>query len=94
VHEEAMVRDLVRRAEEIRRAEGTARLASVRVWLGALAHCSEDGLRGRWAIAVRDTPLASARLEVDVSEDADDPRAQSIVLESVGVDPPEGEHAR
>jgi hydrogenase nickel incorporation protein HypA/HybF len=94
MHEEAMVRDLVRRVEEVVRDAGAERPSGVRLWLGALAHVTEAGLRDRWALAVRGTPLAGARLEVDVSTDIADARAESIVLESVQVATREAAHAR
>jgi len=86
MHEEAMVADLVRHVKDVLAREGTDRAAAIRVRLGALAHCSEEGLRGRWALAVRDSPLAGARLEVEVSQDLHDPGAQAIRLESVVLD--------
>jgi len=81
-----MVRDLVRRVDEVVRAEGVARPTGVHLWLGALAHCSEAGLRDRWQVEVHGTPLAAVRLDVRVSTDLNDPRAQSIVLERVDLE--------
>jgi len=78
-----MVNDLLRRVQEVLRREGAEGALRVRVRLGALAHCTEEGLRGRWSLAVRDTALAQAQLDVDVSHDLNDPRAQSIVLEDI-----------
>ena len=92
MHEEVLYRDLRRKLEEIARAEHALRISRVAVWVGALSHVSEETLRARWPTTVEGTAARSARLEVRLSTDVDDPRAGDIVLAQVDVvDPPEGE---
>jgi hydrogenase nickel incorporation protein HypA/HybF len=86
MHEEALLRDLRRKLAELSRKEGGVPIRRVRLWVGALAHTTPDGLRGRWSEVVRGTPAEGAELEIDVSEDPSDPAAQGIRLVEVGVD--------
>jgi hypothetical protein len=95
MHEAALLRDLRGKLLEVAAREAPARLARVRIRLGALSHLSEAALRGAWPELVRGTPAEEARLEVLVSDDVHDPLAPSVLLESVGVesDPPGGRSA-
>ncbi len=85
MHEERLFREL--RAELIRigAAERADRFSRVRLWVGALAHLDEARLRGAWPDVIRGTPAEGSRLDVVVSADLADPRAQGIVLTSVDV---------
>lgn len=85
MHEEALLADLLRKLDEVARAQGTAHVARVQLWVGALSHFSEAGLRNRWALVTVGTVADRARLDVTVSSDLTDPRATQLVLESVDV---------
>lgn len=85
MHEEALLRDLLRKVEEVARAQGSPRVARVRVWVGALAHFSETGLKNRWSIATHGTLAEGSQLEVSMSLDPNDPRSTELVLVSVDI---------
>ena len=85
MHEEAMVRDLVRKVEEVARGEGSSRVTRVRIRVGALSHLTAAGLRDRWRIVTLRTAAEGSRLDLAVSSDPHDPRSTEIVLESVDV---------
>lgn len=85
MHEEALLRDLRRKIEELARAEGAERITRVVLWIGALAHVTELTLRRRWADTMRGTAAEGARLVVESSRDVADPRAQGIVLLQIAV---------
>ncbi len=85
MHEEALFRDLRRKIEEIAREEHVVEISRVALWVGALSHVSEDALRSRWPTTVEGTAARSARLDVQISTDVDDPRAGGIVLTHVDV---------
>ncbi len=89
MHEEAVLKDLLKKVDSVARAHGVDRVASVRLWVGALSHFSERSLRERWALAAPGTVARGARLDVVVSEDRSDPRAQGVVLVSLEPVPPE-----
>jgi hydrogenase nickel incorporation protein HypA/HybF len=90
MHEKAVLRDLLRKVDELARTNGFARLTHVRLWVGALSHFSEASLREHWRDAVPGTVAEGARLEIEVSEDRTDPRAQGVVLVSLAGESPEG----
>ncbi len=90
MHEEAMLRDVVRKAEEVARAEGPARVTRVRLWVGARSHLAGPELKERWANAVRETVLSGAEVEVESSTDPTDANAERVILRSLDVDTGEG----
>jgi hypothetical protein len=94
MHEEALMRDLHRKLIEIGRTERTERFSHVVLWVGALSHVPEGTLRARWAEIAEGTPAFGADLEIESSEDLDDPRATGVVLASVDLPPPEGDRDR
>jgi hydrogenase nickel incorporation protein HypA/HybF len=86
MHETATVRDIVRRIEDLARAAGVRRVTGAKVWLGALSHLSAEHFREHFAVEARDTLAAEAVLHVEISDDANDPDAQHVRLESVELD--------
>ena len=85
MHEEALLRELVRKVQEISAANGGGPVQTVRLWVGALSHLSGTEVGARWPLAARGTPSEAARVEVTHSTDLADPRAESVVLVSVDV---------
>ena len=86
MHETALVRDIVRRINELARATNSRRVTAAKVWLGALSHLSPGHLREHFAVEARDTLAAGAILDIEVSDDLDDPHAQHVRLQSVDLD--------
>ena len=83
MHETALVRDVVRRINELAYAR---RVTGAKIWLGALSHLSADHFREHFTVEARDTPAAGAVLDIEVSDDPDDLHAQHVRLESVDID--------
>ena len=86
MHETALVRDVVRRIEDLVHATCARYVTSVKVWLGALSHLSAEHFREHYAIEAQDLIAASATLSIEVSSDLDHPHAQHARLESVDLD--------
>jgi hydrogenase nickel incorporation protein HypA/HybF len=86
MHETALVRDVVHRITDLARSTGARRVTGAKVWLGALSHLSAEHFSEHFAIEARDTLAAEAILEIEVSDDFQDPHAQHIRLESVDLD--------
>jgi hydrogenase nickel incorporation protein HypA/HybF len=86
MHETALVRDVVRRINELARAVNARRVTRAKVWLGALSHLSTEHFGEHFTVEARSTLAAGAVLDIEVSEDFDDPHAQHIRLESVDLD--------
>ena len=83
MHEEALLRDLRAKVDELSRANGGARIVRARVVLGALSHLDEPHLRELWARAMAGGAAAGATLEVELLPRVDDARAASVILRSV-----------
>ena len=83
MHETALVRDIIRRIEDVARGMNAGRVTGAKVWLGALSHLSAEHFREHFAIEASDTVAANAALDIEVSQDPDDPNAQHVRLESV-----------
>lgn len=88
MHEEAILRDLVRKAEEVARTEGPGRVTRVRLWVGARSHLTGPEFKDRWAHAVAGTVLSGAEVDLEVSRDRDHPNAETVMLRSLDVDAP------
>ena len=71
MHETALVRDLVRRIDQLARAAGASHVIGAKVWLGALSHLSAEHFREHFAIEARDTLANTAALEIEMSERSD-----------------------
>ena len=88
MHEMSLLADLMRKIAEVAREHNATSVKKVRVQIGPLAHISADHFREHFEQAVRGTVAADAVLEVEMLEDANDPRAQDIMLESLEVAAP------
>ncbi|MGD0588157.1 MAG: hydrogenase/urease maturation nickel metallochaperone HypA [Thermoplasmata archaeon] len=90
MHEEAMLKDVVRKAEEVAHREGAARVTRVRLWVGARSHLAGPELKDRWANAVTGTTLSGSEVEIETSSDREHPNAETVILRSLDVDADEG----
>lgn len=86
MHEMSLMADLMRKLDAIAREQGASRITRVGVTLGALSHMSADHFREHFEEAARGSVGEGAELEVTVSDDPEDPRAQDILLESIDVE--------
>jgi hydrogenase nickel incorporation protein HypA/HybF len=83
VHEQALMRDVMREIQARADAEGAARVTRVRVRLGALSHFTEGHFREHFEDAARGTPAEGAAVEAELGSDPREPGAQGVVLESI-----------
>lgn len=86
MHEASLMRSLMGKIESLAAAEGASRVASVRVWLGALSHMSAAHFQEHFEQASKATVAEGASLEIEESTNIDDPNAQSLVLRSIEVE--------
>lgn len=86
MHEASLMKDLMKKLEEIARAENADRIVGISVWLGALSHMSAEHFAEHFERAAEGTRAEGAKLDVTVSSDIDDAYAQEIRLESVEVE--------
>ncbi len=85
MHEMSLIADLMRKIEGVRIEQHANRVLNVRVRLGALAHISAHHFRDHFEQGTRGTSAERAHLEIEVSDDIEDPHAQDIMLQTVEV---------
>lgn len=83
MHERALMDDLLRAILSVSAGNGDARVARVRVRLGALSHFTPDHFREHWVDAAAGTAAEGADVVATLDDDVADPRAQGVVLEAV-----------
>jgi hydrogenase nickel incorporation protein HypA/HybF len=85
MHEQALLKDLVREIESVAAREHSRRVVAVSVRVGPMSHMTPAHFVEHFVDATRGTVAEGARC--DVGEiDRHDPLAQSIVLDSVELD--------
>ena len=86
MHEHGMVAGLLRQVGEVASAEGARKVVKVSVWLGALSHMSPAHFAEHFRREAAGSLAANAELDCAVSDDIADPRAESVLLQSVEVE--------
>lgn len=85
MHEHSLIANLLSRIEAIAREQNATRVVGVSVWIGALAHISAGHFREHFEAGSRGSLAEGARLDIELSADADHPQAQDIRLRSIEV---------
>lgn len=83
--ESAVAQALVIEMSEIARMQQCNKVLSARIRLGAKVGVSSDYLRQHFISLAQGTVAEGARLEIDVRQDADEPRSGEVVLVDVEV---------
>ena len=83
MHETALVRDVVRRIEDLAQATGARRITGAKIWIGALSHLSAEHFREHYTLEAQGSIAAGATLAIEGSDDLNDPHAQHVRLVSV-----------
>lgn len=85
MHESAMMKGLLKQITVAAKSHRAARVASVRVALGALSNITPAHLTEHFVEAAQGTIAEGATLDITCSEDIADPHAQDIMILSVEV---------
>lgn len=83
MHEQALMKDLMRKIESEAQEEGGARVTRIRVRLGALSHFTVEHFREHFEDMSRGTLAEGAEVEAELRTDPTEPEAQGVVLESI-----------
>jgi hydrogenase nickel incorporation protein HypA/HybF len=86
MHEASLMIGLMRQIETIASGEGAKQVTKVKVWCGALAHMTEAHFAEHFHQAAEGTLAEGATLDVTVSDDLTNDRAQDVLLESIDVE--------
>jgi hydrogenase nickel incorporation protein HypA/HybF len=89
MHEQTLMRDVIRKVEEVAHAGGATHVTRVSVRLGALSHFTPGHFREHFADAALGTIADGADVDAMVDDDPTAPRARNVVLESIEVEVPE-----
>ena len=85
MHEAGMIRDLIAKIDELAVRESATAVTSVSVWLGALSHISAPHFREHFEHETDGSIAENATLEIEISDDIDNPQAQDILLRSIEI---------
>ena len=85
MHEFSLMVDLLRKILQIAHENGSKPVKKVTVQLGALAHITPEHFSEHFADATRGTLAEGAELNVIEMNDAQDPNAQDILLQSIEI---------
>ena len=83
MHEAGLMRDLMRKINDLATAENASRVTGVTVWLGALSHMSPAHFQEHFDQAAHGTLAAGALIRCETSDDIQDPNADGILLRSI-----------
>lgn len=86
MHEQSLMADLMRKIITIGQEQPGSVIVRVKVRLGALSHISADHLREHFVQAAKGSCAEQAQLDIEVSRDLNDPKAQEIILDSIDVE--------
>lgn len=85
MHEMSLINNLLGKMETIAREQNAKKISKVKIRLGALSHISAGHFREHFVEGVKGTAAEGAELEIETSNDLEDPHAQDILLISVDV---------
>lgn len=86
MHEASLMTGLMRRIDEVARAENAKRVTRVSVWLGALSHMTPEHFAEHFERSAAGTVAEGAALDATLSDDMAHANAQDILLESVEIE--------
>ena len=89
MHEHALMKDVMRKIEEVAMRAGVTRVTRVSVRLGALSHFTPEHFREHFVDSSRGTIADGAEVDAVLDDDIADARARDVVIESVEVEVPE-----
>lgn len=83
MHEEALLRRLRAKVDQLSAEQGGAAIVRARVAFGVLSHLDEPRLRAVWSRAMAGSAAEGCSLDVEAIVGLDDPGADAVVLRSV-----------
>jgi hydrogenase nickel incorporation protein HypA/HybF len=86
MHEQALMRDLIRRVVGVAESEGASEVTRVSVRLGALSHFTPEHFEQHFRDSARGTIAEGAVVEAVLETSTTDPNAQGVLLASVEVE--------
>jgi hydrogenase nickel incorporation protein HypA/HybF len=85
MHEVKLMKDLIKKINEVAEQENAKRIVAIYVWLGALCHLTPDHFMEHFCEDVIGTIAEGAQVKIEVSDDRTDPHAMDVILKSVEI---------
>lgn len=85
MHEASLMKNLMRQIETIAVEEKATKITAVKVWCGAFSHMTATHFAEHFNQAAAGSIAEGAALDVTISDDITDDRAQDILIESIDV---------
>ena len=86
MHEASLMRDLMHKIDTLASEQNATRVTRVQIWLGALSHMSADHFREHFKHSSPGSIAVNAKLDIEVSQDINDPNAQDLLLKSIEIE--------
>ena len=86
MHELSLINNLLTKIDSVVKENGGRRAVSVEIWLGALSHLSRDRFADYFQQFSRGTVAEDAWLDIEISEDPNDPNAQQVLLRNIDIE--------
>ena len=86
MHEHALMKDVMRKIEEVAAEQAADRVSHVAVRLGALSDFTPDHFREHFVDASRGTIAEDATVEAVLDGDVTADRARDVVIESIEIE--------
>ena len=86
MHELSLINNLLGKIDSVVQENGGKRAVAVEVWLGSLSHLSRDRFADHFEQFSKGTVAEDAWLDIQVSDDNDDPNAQQVLLRNVEIE--------
>jgi len=94
MHEQALMRDVMRKVEQVAVDGGAVRVVRISVRLGPLSHFTPEHFREHFVDASRGTIAEGAEVDAAIDGEITGELARDVVLEDVEIELPETAAAR
>ncbi len=85
MHEHSLIKNLIKKIEDIAKKNNARNVTSIKIKLGALCHTTPEHFHGHFDPLAAGTIAEGATVDFIVSTDINDPHAEEIILDSIEV---------
>ena len=85
MHEKFVIDDLMQKIIEKAQLANAVKVSKISVWLGALSHMSPSHFKEHFQMAALGTIAENAQIDIETSDDIQDPHANRILLRSIEI---------
>ena len=86
MHEQSLMNNLMDQIKTLAQDHQGQKITRVQVWLGALSHFTKDHFQEHFDVAAKGSLAEGAQLDMELSEDQQDPNAMGVIIQEIDVD--------